>query len=40
MPDEPNKLTVIAVDECWELLGSVPVGRLAMNTPKGLWSSQ
>ena len=36
MPDEPNELTVIAVDECWELLGSVPVGRLAMNTPEGL----
>ena len=36
MPDEPNKLTVIEVDECWELLGSVPVGRLAMNSPEGL----
>ena len=36
MPDEPNKLAVIAEDECWELLRSVPVGRLAMNTPEGL----
>ena len=29
MPDEPNKLAAIEEEECWELLRSVPVGRLA-----------
>jgi nitroimidazol reductase NimA-like FMN-containing flavoprotein (pyridoxamine 5'-phosphate oxidase superfamily) len=36
MADEPNRLAVIGEDECWELLRSVPVGRLAMDSPDGL----
>jgi nitroimidazol reductase NimA-like FMN-containing flavoprotein (pyridoxamine 5'-phosphate oxidase superfamily) len=36
MADERNRLATIEVAECWELLGSVPVGRLAMNSPEGL----
>jgi uncharacterized protein len=36
MADGPNRLEIIGEDECWELLRSVPVGRLAMNSPEGL----
>ena len=37
MPDdERNRLVDLEEAECWELLRSVPVGRLAMNSPEGL----
>src|SRR6476660_2089025 len=36
MADERTRLAIIEEHECWELLRSVPVGRLAMNSPDGL----
>jgi nitroimidazol reductase NimA-like FMN-containing flavoprotein (pyridoxamine 5'-phosphate oxidase superfamily) len=36
MAEERDRLVIIEPDECWELLRSVPVGRLAMNSPEGL----
>ncbi len=36
MADEPSRLAIISEGECWELLRSVPVGRLAMSSPDGL----
>ena len=36
MADNRDRLASIEVAECWELLRSVPIGRLAMNAPDGL----
>ena len=36
MADDRDRLMIIEEAECWELLRSVPVGRLAMNSPEGL----